>query len=241
MCGILRRIRFAYEFNQRNRDAWVAKQASLIPAGQRVLDAGAGTGVYRALFSHCEYRTQDFGKEPSTVGRYTALDYESDITAIPVPDGSFDVILCTEVLEHVPEPIKVLQEFSRILCPGGRLLITAPLGCRLHQEPYHFYGGYTPHWYQKFLPEAGFSLRSLERNNGFFSHFGQEGVHFSNLIDPRNTGGRKPAERLLLAGLWVLTLPFLRLMFPLLGPALDRLNLEQGDTVEYWVIAGRRE
>ncbi len=84
------------------------------------------------------------------------MDYVSDITDIPVHDESFDVIICTEVLEHVPEPIKTVQEFSRIIRPGGQLFITAPLGCGLHQVPYIFYGGYTPYWYEKFLPEYGF-------------------------------------------------------------------------------------
>ena len=66
------------------------------------------------------------------------MDYVCDITDIPVSDDSFDVIICTEVLEHVPEPIKVIKEFSRILRKNGKMFITAPLGCGIHQEPYIF-------------------------------------------------------------------------------------------------------
>src|SRR5205085_8026424 len=87
-------------FNIFNRREWVAAQAKKLPAGSRVLDVGAGPGQYRELFEHCEYKTQDFGQEPGTIGRYTKLDYESDITAIPVDSASFDAILCTEVIEH---------------------------------------------------------------------------------------------------------------------------------------------
>jgi len=176
-----------YHFNQYNRDRWMEAEAARIPARARVLDVGAGVGPYRSLFAHCEYRAHDFGQEAGTVGSYTALDYQSDITSIPVPDESFDVLLCTEVLEHVPEPIKALHEFGRIVRRGGKLLLTAPLRSRLHQEPYHFYAGYTPHWYHKFLPEAGFKIESTEPNRGFFSHFGQESLHYSALIDPRRT------------------------------------------------------
>src|SRR5674476_1266665 len=56
----------------------------------------------------------------------TRIDLVSDITAIPAPDASFDAILCSEVLEHVPEPTHALDEFTRLLKPGGVLILTAP-------------------------------------------------------------------------------------------------------------------
>jgi SAM-dependent methyltransferase len=225
-----------FAFNQSERYHWVSTQAAITPAGCLVLDVGAGTGRYRSLFSHCAYRAHDFGQEPGTIGKYTALDYESDITAIPVHDSSFDVILCIEVLEHVPEPIRAVQEMARILRSNGKLLLTAPLGSFLHQEPYHFYGGYTPHWYHRFLPEAGLDVVSIEPNRGFFSWFGQEAQRFSTLIDPRrtlHTAWQWPGLTLL----WLVTLPFCRMLFPLLGGVLDRLRLEQTATVGYHVVA----
>ena len=104
-----------YNYNISNRDQWVAAQAARIPPGQKVLDVGAGVGPYRKLFAHCEYYAHDFGQEPETINKYTRLDYQSDITDIPVPDQSFDVVLCTEVLEHVPEPIKAINELPGAL------------------------------------------------------------------------------------------------------------------------------
>ena len=128
-----------FSFNSYNRDQWMVYISKGIPAGLDLLDAGAGTGLYRHLFAHCNYKSQDFCQEPTTQGRYTKMDYVCDITNIPVQDSSFDVIICTEVLEHVPEPIKVIKEFSRIIRPGGKVFISAPLGCGLHQKPYIFY------------------------------------------------------------------------------------------------------
>ncbi len=95
-------------------------------------------------------------------GGYAAIDYVCDITQIPVEPATFDVVLCTEVLEHHPEPINVVAELARVLKPGGVLLLTAPLGSGIHQEPYHFYGGYTPFWYRRFLRRAA-SSRSRSR------------------------------------------------------------------------------
>ncbi len=225
-----------FDYNQWERDQWVARQARRVLAGSRVLDVGAGRGPYRQLFAHCEYRAHDFGKEPGTIGQYTALDYESDILTLPVADASFEVLLCTEVLEHVPEPAAAVREMARVLRPGGRLLLTAPLGSVLHQEPYHFYGGFTPHWYRRSLPAAGLAVESIDPNRGFFSLFGQEGKRFSALIDPRRTAGCG-AARIGLTVLWALTLPVLRWGFPLLGPALDTLRLEQVATAGYHVAA----
>jgi SAM-dependent methyltransferase len=187
------------------------------------------------LFSHCEYRAHDFGQEPTTKGRYTRLDYTSDILDIPVPDHSFDVILCTEVLEHIPNPVGALSEFARILREDGLLLLTAPLGSLLHQEPFHFYGGYTPWWYRMFLAESGFQIVQFDRNMGFFSMFGQEAQRFSSLIDPRRLrfGWNWP----LLALLWIVSFPLFTCLMPLLGRQLDRLNLETMATVGYHVVA----
>jgi SAM-dependent methyltransferase len=237
--GLRAAVTRAYRYNRANRDAWVAAQAARTPAGARVLDVGAGVGPYRPLFAHCEYRAHDFAAVPETMGRYTPLDYVSDIVSIPVPDGSFDVVLCTEVLEHVPEPIAAVRELARIVRPGGRLLLSAPLGSILHQEPYHFYGGYTPHWYRRFLPEAGLEVEAVEANAGFFSLFGQEAVRYSTYLDPRHTAGTG-AARPLLALLWLGLLPLTRGVFPLLGRALDRLGLESTATAGYHVAAVKR-
>jgi FkbM family methyltransferase len=178
-------------FNSRTRDAWVTAKAGTVAAGARVLDVGAGTAPYRKLFAHCEYRTHDFAQyekyQNGVEGNYTALDYVSDICQIPVPDASFDVVLCTEVLEHVPRPIEALQEMARIVRPGGRLLITAPLGSGMHQVPYHFYGGYTEYWYREFLAKFGCEVVEVTANHGFFANLAQECCRFAWTFEQHKT------------------------------------------------------
>lgn len=232
-------LRSVLEYNRYERDRWVERQAAALPEGTRILDVGAGPGPYRGVLAHCEYKAHDFGQEPDTLGRYTKLDFESDILHIPAVSGSFDAILCTEVLEHVPDPIGAVREMARLLRPGGRLLLTAPLGSLLHQEPYHFYGGFTPHWYFKFLAEAGFEDVRIERNAGFFRWFGQESLRFIQHLDPRRTARMAPGARIAATLLWIAAAPFCYGVFPFAGSWLDRQQLETTGTAGYHVTARR--
>ena len=52
---------------------------------------------------------------------------QADITALPFPDRSFDALLCSHVLEHVPDDRRALGELARVLCPGGWALLAVPL------------------------------------------------------------------------------------------------------------------
>jgi SAM-dependent methyltransferase len=228
-------------FNLRNRDRWIGEQAAAVPAGSRVLDVGAGSAPYRALFAHCSYKTQDFAQlkdEQLRHGGYAPIDFVSEAKAIPVPDASFDVIICTEVLEHVPEPIAVVREFGRIVVPGGRLILTAPLGSGIHQEPYHFYGGYTPYWYQRFLEEAGFDSITVTANAGTLRHVAQETIRFARMTRPFSFAAPWYGQ-LLWSPFWLILAPILALGVPLAAKLLDRFDREQRFTVGYHVTAVR--
>lgn len=246
MLDILRRklARSAlFSFNQVLRDRWMHEQARKIPPGSRILDVGAGSAPYRKEFGHCEYRTHDFALLNSSQlshGRYAQLDYVSDARAIPVPDASFDVVVCTEVLEHVPEPIAVVGELARILRPGGQLLLTAPLGSGVHQEPYHYYGGYTPFWYEKFLVEAGFRQVQVEANQGSMRFFAQESIRFARTTRPFALQMPLLAE-VCWGAIWLLLVPALVLIIPVMSVMLDRFDRDKRFTVGYHVTATRAD
>jgi len=165
------------------RDAWVAATLSALPAGSRLLDAGAGEQPYRKFCGHLRYVSQDFGAYDGAGNRtgqqtstfdYGRLDHVCDILAIPEPDGAFDAVLCTEVMEHVPDPIRALHELSRLLRPGGRLILTAPFCSASHFAPYHFHTGFTRYFYEHHLPRSGLTLVSLTANGDYFSYLAQE-------------------------------------------------------------------
>lgn len=231
-----------FNFNCVERDVWVCEQASKIPTSSIILDVGAGSCPYREYFSHCDYKTQDFASlSPEQLrGRtgYGKIDYLCDATNIPVSESSFDAVLCTEVLEHVPEPIRVIYEFARIIKPGGKLLLTAPLGSGIHQEPYHFYGGYTPFWYQKFLTEAGFSEIFVQPNGGFFKHYSQESIRFVRMTVPWKMKTNF-VFLILWSPIWLILFLWLAVVLPICCHWLDRLDHEQHFTIGYHVVATR--
>jgi len=172
-------------FNFNHRVDWVKSICQSIPSGSSVIDVGAGGGPFKKFLAHCEYKSQDFcalSDVQLEEGGYSSIDFVSDITSIPVESNSFDYVLCTEVLEHVPNPVDALREMTRILKKGGTLILTAPLGSGLHQEPYHFYGGYTPHFYIHHLNLLGFSNIIIKPNMGTISHFGQMSLEVNFIL-----------------------------------------------------------
>ena len=101
--------------------------------------------------------------------KYGQLDYVGDIWDINKKDNTFDAILCTEVFEHIPYPIKTIKEFSRLLKKDGKLILTAPSNCLRHMDPYFFYSGFSDRWYEKVLKENGLKIELLNAVGDYYS------------------------------------------------------------------------
>jgi SAM-dependent methyltransferase len=127
----------------------------------KILDIGSGRAPYSKEISAGRVVTIDFSpdKSPMTVGSCTELPFKA---------GSFDSVICTEVLEHVSEPETALAEIHRVLRPGGSFYITVPMYGSLHYEPFDFFR-YTNHGLTHLLEKRGFKITELEPFGGLFS------------------------------------------------------------------------
>lgn len=76
-----------------------------------------------------------------------------------IADASYDVILCTEVLEHLHTPARAIAEFKRVLAPGGLLILTTRFVYPLHDTPHDYYR-YTKYGLQHLLQD--FAIETLE-------------------------------------------------------------------------------
>lgn len=176
--------------NEETRRAWVCAKLAALPAGIKLLDAGAGQQPYKPYCRHLEYAAQDFGRYTPAGGEglqienwdYGRMDYTGDVWAIPAPDQSFDAVLCTEVLEHVPYPNETLREFGRLLRPGGVLLLTAPYACLPHMRPHFYFSGFSREYYQTLLERSGFEMRECRANGNFFLYLAQETLRGLKLV-----------------------------------------------------------
>jgi len=177
--------------NEITRVKWLEAALKKIPAGLTILDAGAGECQFKKFCSHLNYISQDFGQYEGNGGiglqtgtwDNTKLDIISDITNIPLEDHSVDAIMCTEVFEHIPNPVLAIQEFKRLLKPNGYLIITAPFASLTHFAPYHFASGLSRFFYEHHLPLNGFIIDDLDLNGNFFEFVAQETRRVSSIAN----------------------------------------------------------
>jgi SAM-dependent methyltransferase len=155
----------------RRASDWVDLQESLLlavfarvapQAHGRLLDVGCGQRPYESLFlPHVtEYlgieHEATFGKTHASTS-VKAPDLYYDGARLPFADGTFDTVLSVQVLEHTPEPGRLVHEMARVLKPDGLLILTAPFDFRLHEQP-HDYFRYTPHGLRTFCEKAGLEI-----------------------------------------------------------------------------------
>lgn len=132
-----------------------------------LLDLGCGNSPYRPLLTnvlhYVPYDLTTTASRPDVVGVAQNLPFHS---------CSFDSVLCTQVLEHVPDPWYMLKEIHRVLRPGGKLLLSAPQAWRLHEEPFDFYR-YTKYGLQYLVQEAGLQMVETIPQGGVWLLLGQ--------------------------------------------------------------------
>lgn len=130
-----------------------------------LLDLGCGSvplfGTYAELTE--EVTCVDWGNSAHPCPH---LDLEQDLSQpLPFENGSFDTILATDLIEHLPDPSRIWSEFSRLLRPGGKLILGVPFLYSIHEAPHDFYR-YTEFALRRFCNDSSLELLELRRPGG---------------------------------------------------------------------------
>jgi len=136
-----------------------------LPKESLVLDLGGNRIAKRGYFDieryglHVVYANLSGAKKPHV---------QAEAAFLPFKRGAFDAVICSELLEHVPDPRPVLREVCRVLRPGGVVLVCVPFLTRIHGDPYD-YGRYTDYYWSENLKALGFRNVEIERQGGYWS------------------------------------------------------------------------
>jgi SAM-dependent methyltransferase len=137
----------------------------------RIVDLGAGRVPFYEAYAPTirEVVCVDW---QNSLHDLTHADVLADLNR-PLPFGasSFDGVLLSSVLEHVVDPMALLGEASRILRPGGAIVLELPFLYWLHEEP-HDFGRYTEHALRRFASAAGLEIEKLEPYGGIAAVIG---------------------------------------------------------------------
>jgi ubiquinone/menaquinone biosynthesis C-methylase UbiE len=148
---------------------WNAIQKCAPHFAGHLLDVGCGRKPYRQFLLDNKYISAYTGLDIASAIVYengVKPDFTWDGNIMPFEDNSFDTLMATEVLEHCPDPYKIINEMKRVLKPGGLIFFTVPFLWNLHEVPYDEYR-YTPFALQRIFKECDMEHIELFAHGGW--------------------------------------------------------------------------
>jgi SAM-dependent methyltransferase len=249
-----------YDEALRRARAWVdledeslrrAMVAAAPHARGRLVDVGCGDKPYEALFRPhvteyvgVEYASTFEGAVSARLGKADVLYAEDHL---PFADASFDTVLCNQVAEHVPDPRAFLADLTRVLRPGGKLILTVPFSFRVHSIPHDFHR-FTRFALERYAADLGLSIDRLEPRGLFWSVVGQKlsshiALRFVRLGGDIQKAGALGYEAAMVQRPRYWTLPLAApaiVAIATAARALDALDPDDSDTLGYLLIAQKR-
>ncbi len=200
---------------------WVERALAQFGRGM-LLDVGCGARPYLDL--QRAHATACIGLEADRARyRCSPPSVWASALALPFADRSFDTVFSSQVLEHVPEPGRMLAEMTRVLRRGGHLIVTAPHMWGVHEEP-HDYFRFTRFGLAYLARRAGAEPVRIEAMAGYWV---TAGARFCQYLDRLRRHRLGPPVAATCAVVQLLCL------------SLDRLHRVEGDTWNYLLVARR--
>jgi SAM-dependent methyltransferase len=151
----------AYLITREIARSLIAARARYLQPGIRILDVGCGVQPYYPFFADLALQYDGHDLEPGP-----GIKYVSPAEALEAPDESYDLVLCTQVLEHVRHPQTVLSEIARVLAPRGHLFLTTHGVYPFHPHPVDYWR-WTQQGFQALFEDApGLRLVELVPHGG---------------------------------------------------------------------------
>ena len=216
----------------------------------RMLDVGCGDKPYQALFAGhvTEHVGVDYEEtfKDSAYAKTSKADFIYSGDRLPFGDGEFDTVLSTQVLEHTPKPWTLFSEMSRVIKPGGTLIVTIPFSYRVHSEPFDFYR-FTRYALQSLSEANGLSVVVISPRGGFWAVIGQKLCSYLALTVGRmgrqaQESGSFGYEKVIQTKprYWVLPLVIPSIIVSAtICRVLDRIAFNESDTLGYFLVARR--
>jgi SAM-dependent methyltransferase len=143
---------------RRSNWRFLNQEVKALPQEALILDVGAGHGDFADLFEGRRYFSLD-------IVPYAEVDLVCDLgQTVPFLPATFDAVVLMNVLEHVYENRQLMASISKIVKPGGKVILTVPFLLKVHQAPFDF-SRYTPFYLEALAKEAGFTVKTM---NGYY-------------------------------------------------------------------------
>lgn len=147
----------------RLREALESTIEPLAIPGITCLDVGCGDRPYEYLFNDGKYTGIDIEDSGRPINMKKP-DYFYNGTNFQFSDEEFDMVICTQVLEHVPDPLLLIKEMARVCKRGGAVIISLPFVYPEHEQPFDYFR-FTRFGMTELLEKAGMKVELMKRDS----------------------------------------------------------------------------